>query len=76
MGSWLGGGSSGVVELVEGVSGGASGRGGCRATCGASLTSSEDSLDREKDRTPGWGAMPCLSTTNNRATISAYAQTD
>ena len=29
-----------------------------------------------EDRTPGWGAMPCLSTTNNRATISAYAQTD
>ena len=40
---------------------------------GASLTSSEDSLDREKDRTPGWGAMPCLSTTNTRATILAYA---
>ena len=37
MGSWLGGGSSGGVELVEGVSGGASGRGGCRATCGASV---------------------------------------
>ena len=37
MGSWLGGGSSGVVELVEGVSGGASGRGGCRATAGASV---------------------------------------
>ena len=37
MGSWLGGGSSDVVELVEGMSGGASGRGGCRAPCGASV---------------------------------------
>ena len=35
MGSWLGGGSSGGVELVEDGPGGASGRGGCRATAGS-----------------------------------------
>ena len=44
MGSWLGGGSSGVVELVEGVSGGASGRGGCRATCGTSVYAPASSM--------------------------------
>ena len=44
MGSWLGGGSSGGVELVEGVSGGASGRGGCRATCGASVYAPASSM--------------------------------